>query len=229
MKKHNARIYALAAGAGLIMAAVATAYSQDSTNSPTGDGSADQMVPAGQAFAFSVDGTVPGSYQWLRNGAAMDGQTNSILAFDSVQIGDAGYYSCNITNGADTVPTITAALQVYTMSPDLVIQVYGTPVSSSGSLGTCPGQYTGYVSFTKTLQQGWGWAPSTNTTIYTASDTTRTNTKVAFLGKYSDSGCAQTTVTVPYPAYSPAYRFTIYFTNNVPTTNYPITLSGFNP
>jgi hypothetical protein len=99
-----------------------------------------------------------------------------------------------------------------------------------GGSGTCPGKYAGYVIFTKTPAQGWGWSPSTNTTVYTATDTNQPNTKVQFVGDYGDSGCAQTTVTVPYPM-SPVYRFGIYFPqgSQVPTNAYPITLSGFNP
>ena len=229
MKKHTSRIYAIAASAGLLIAAASSAYPQQIGVPNTGDGSADQLVQVGEPFAFSVNAVDGGSYQWLRNGVAINGQTNSTLTFENTQIGDAGYYSCNIANGAEIVPTITASLQVYTITPDFLFVVYAQPITSGGGSGTCPGHYTGYVNYTKTVQQGWGWTPMTNTTIYTASDTTRTNTKVEYVGAYGDEGCNKTTVTIPYPAVSPAYRFSIYFTNNVPTTNYPITLSGFNP
>ena len=38
-------------------------------------------------------------------------------------------------------------------------------------------------------------------------------------------GALKPPVTIPYPPFSPVYRFGIYFTNNVPTsTNYPIVL-----
>ena len=107
------------------------------------------------------------------------------------------------------------------------IIVYGTPYLGGGSKGRCPGPYAGYVNYTKTISQGWGWAPTS--TIHTATDTNRTDTKVEYVGAYGDSGCAQTTVTIPNPTFSPVYRFTIYFTNNVPTsTNYPIVLTGFS-
>lgn len=230
MKTQTLRIYAIAACAGLLMAAGRSAYPQQTAVTQTRDESFDQLVQLGEPVAFSVDAMDGGSYQWLRSGAAISGQTNSTLIFENTQISDAGYYSCNVANGADIVPTITASLMVYTITPDFFgVVVYAQPITSSGSQGTCPGPYTGYVNYTKAPQQGWGWTPSTNTTTYTASDTTRTNTKVAYLGDYGDSGCAKTTVTIPYPTFSPAYRFTIYFTNNVPTTNYPITLGGFNP
>ena len=108
--------------------------------------------------------------------------------------------------------------------------MFGAPKVSNGTHGTCPGSYAGYVNFTKTISQGWGWAPATNTTtIFTASDGGgRTDTKIAYMGIYGDTGCNQTTVTIPNPPFSPSYRFTIYFPNNVPTANYSISLSGFN-
>lgn len=108
------------------------------------------------------------------------------------------------------------------------ITVFGTPLSGGGKKGSCPGPYTGYINYTKTVSQGWGWSPSG--TVHTVADGSgRTDTKVEFIGAYGDSGCNQTTVSIPNPTYSPVYRFTIYFTNNIPTNAYPITLTGFNP
>lgn len=108
--------------------------------------------------------------------------------------------------------------------------ILALPSSIPGSNGVCPGAYVGCVTYTKTVSQGWGWKPDTNTTVHTASDGGgRTDTKVEYAGKSGDHDCAQTSVTIPSPTSSTAYRFTIYFPNNVPTTNYPIILSGFNP
>lgn len=107
------------------------------------------------------------------------------------------------------------------------VTVYATPVVSSGSNGICPGGYIGYVKYEKTTAQGWGWAPTN--TVHTATDTNRADTKVEFLGRLNDTGCNQTTVSVAQPCFSTKYRFTIYFTNNVPTNSYPIELEGFSP
>jgi hypothetical protein len=115
-----------------------------------------------------------------------------------------------------------------TITPHDDIVVYSFPTTSSGSSESCPGAYTGYINYIL-APPIWGFVPSTNATVYTASDTNRTDTKVEYVGAYGDEGCAQTTVTIPYPAVSPAYRFSIYFTNDVPSTNYTITLHGFNP
>jgi hypothetical protein len=101
-------------------------------------------------------------------------------------------------------------------------------VVGGGSQGSCPGAYAGYVNYTKTVSQGWGWAPDSGT-VHTARDNTRSNTKVTYYGRNGDKGCNQTAVTVPNPPPSTKYRFAIYFPNNVPTGAYPITLTGFNP
>jgi hypothetical protein len=196
----------------------------------------DQLVPIGSNTTFTVVATNgPLAYQWLRNGNAIGGQTNDSLNIGNAQVADVGLYTCNVFKDTEFVPTRAASLMVFTSRIDPQtgvdpIVVFGTPLAGSGSQGTCPGSYTGYVNYTKSLPQ-WGWAPDTSNgnTIFTATDTNRTNTKIQYGGAYGDNSCNQTTVTVPNVPISPVYRFTIYFTNNVPTNAYPITLDGFLP
>jgi hypothetical protein len=134
-----------------------------------------------------------------------------------------------LTANALTTSATTSGAIAASMPAGGPIIVFGTPYPGSGSQGSCPGHYAGYVYYSKPVSQGWGWAPITGATVLTATDTNRTNTKVQYFGSYGDAGCAQTTVSIPYPPFSPAYVFWIYFTNNVPTsTNYPIVLTGFN-
>ena len=225
MKTRTLRINTIAAIAGLLLAAGGAAYPQESAAPGVRDRSADQLVRLGDPVSFAADAVAGGSYQWMHTGIPIDGQTNSTLTIENTQISDAGFYFCNIANNAEIVPTITASLEVYTITPEFDVVVYAPPVTDPGSLPTCPGAYAGYVNYVPT--NVWGWTPSTNTTIYTASDNTRTNTKVEYVGGYGDEGCHKTTVTIPSPTFSPEYRFTIYFTSDVPTTNYPITLTGF--
>jgi hypothetical protein len=189
----------------------------------------DQGVDEGSSTTFTVGATNGDlAYQWLRNGAVMDGQTNSSLALENVGTNDVALYSCNVAKGTEVVPTRAASLSVAVATAS-GFTIYTTPVTSSGSSGTCPGAYAGYAIYTKSVANGWGWAPTSGATVHTASDTTRSDTKVTYSGRYGDAGCAQTTVTVPHPTSSPKYRFTIYFPNNVPTGTYPLTLSGFDP
>ena len=42
------------------------------------------------------------------------------------------------------------------------IVVFGFPVSGKGTQGTCPGKYVGYINYTKSATNGWGWAPDTS-------------------------------------------------------------------
>jgi Immunoglobulin domain len=196
----------------------------------------DQMAGFGSNAVFTVTASNTDSYQWLRNGNPLDDQTNASLVVSNCSISDVGYYSCNLYKGMETVPTRSASLMVYTNSTDPQtgvdpVVVFSLPLSSSGGTGTCPGHYAGYVNYTKTVANGWGWAPDTTNgnTSFIASDTNRPDTKIQYAGKYGDNGCDQTGVAVPSPAISPVYRFTIYFTNNVPTNAYAITLDGFKP
>jgi hypothetical protein len=246
MNKHISHLVSLAAITGWFVIAgniaqAQTADTLDQSEFPTITAQpVDQAVTVGSNTVLSVQAINADSYQWQSNGVAIEGQTNSTLILENVGVNDAGSYSCDVSkNGGEAVPTRAAALNVVVSSPGAVmaslpgggpIVVYGGPKLSGGTQGTCPGNYAGYVNYTKTISQGWGWAPSTNTTtIFTASDGSgRTDTKIAYMGKFGDTGCDQTIVTIPNPPFSPSYRFTIYFPNNVPTTNYPITLTGFN-
>lgn len=220
----------------------------------------DQVVLTGSNVVLSVQAANANGYQWRRNGAPIEGQTNNCLVIEQVGVESAGAYSCDVSkDGGEPVPTRTAAVSVETtastasssalavsantasvstasvtpadMTGGGPITVFGGPKVGGGIQGTCPGKYAGYIIYTKTISQGWGWAPATNTTtVFTASDGGgRTDTSVVYGGINGDYGCGQTTVTIPNPPYSPVYRFTIYFPNNVPTTNYPIILTGFNP
>jgi hypothetical protein len=241
MKKYIPHIITLAAITGLVVITGNSVHAQsadlvDQSEFPTITAQPnDQAVTVGSNAVLSVQAINADNYQWQSNGVAIEGQTNSTLTIENVGVSSAVSYSCNVSqNGGDAVPTRAASLNVVMTSSFMggdQITLYGLPKASGGTQGTCPGRYAGYINFTKTISQGWGWAPSTNTTTtFTASDGSgRTDTKIAYMGKYGDTGCDQTTVTIPNPPFSPSYRFTIYFPNNVPTTNYPIVLTGFNP
>lgn len=196
----------------------------------------DLCVPFGSTATFIVTAFNANGYQWLRNGNPIPNATNSTLTIQNVQIQNVGYYSCDVFKDFESVPTRSALLQVFSSSIDPKtgvdpVVVYSFPCLGAGGSGSCPGSYSGYVNYTKPYTNGWGWSPDTTNgnTVFTASDTNQANTKVQYFGAYGDVGCNQTTVTIPNPALSPVYRFTIYFPSSAPTNPYPITLSGFNP
>jgi hypothetical protein len=191
----------------------------------------DQTLPVGGSTVLSVFAGNANGFQWYRNGVAITGQTNNTLLLQNIGTNDVGLYACAVLNGDQMVPTRAANVCVYTpLSGENRTILYATPVQSGGSSGTCPGSYAGYVSYTKTVSQGWGWAPTAGTTSHVAADgTSRVDTKIVYLGRSLDSDCNQTQVTVPDPTYSTKYRFTIYFPGDVPTNSYPIVLTGFDP
>src|SRR6267142_6904717 len=95
----------------------------------------DQAIRVGSNAVFTAQATNGNlTFQWFRNGVAMDSQTNSDLVLESVGIGDVGYYTCNISkDGGESVPTRMASLNVFTDTGGGPITVYGSPVISGGS------------------------------------------------------------------------------------------------
>ena len=159
----------------------------------------------------------------------LSGETNSTLSIASAQHTDVGFYRARI-KGSKEVTSAAASLQVFTTSGTLMT-LFGGPVMSSGTGSTpCPSGYVGYVNYKKSLPD-WGWVPTQGVATYIAADgTTRSDTKLEMSGSSGDHPCNQTPDTVAGPLRSAKYRFTIYFPNNVPSTNqYPIKLTGFNP
>src|SRR5215469_7616618 len=77
----------------------------------------DQCLPLGGTATYSVVATNATGYQWLFNGVTMDGQTNSSVTVSNVDLTSVGYYSAFVFNGGDSVPTRSAALDVYTSGP----------------------------------------------------------------------------------------------------------------
>ena len=242
MYQKNSRIITYVAINGLVVFAGINAYANDSALVVQSDfpkiiyQPEDQMVNVGSNATFTVTAQNADGYQWLHNGNLITDQTNTSLTITNCGVNDVGYYSCNVFKEIETVPTRSASLMIYTSSIDPQtgvdpVVVFGLPLLGSGGSGTCPGKYAGYINFTKTSQQGWGWAPDTSNgnTHFIASDTNRPDTKIQYGGAYGDNGCGQTGIAVASPAMSPVYRFTIYFPNNVPTNAYNITLDGFKP
>ena len=71
-------------------------------------------VTPGQSAAFTVSATgIPEpSYQWLKGGTNLVGQTGATLNIPSADAGDAGVYSVIVSNGAGSVTSASATLTV---------------------------------------------------------------------------------------------------------------------
>ena len=101
-------------------------------------------VNQGQSTTLSVSvaGTEPFTYQWRRNGVAIEGATGASLALSAVQAAAAGSYTVTITNAAGSVTSAAGVLTVntapvITQQPRSVAVLSGSPatlsVAASGS------------------------------------------------------------------------------------------------
>jgi hypothetical protein len=73
-----------------------------------------KVLSVGNALSLNVGvtGTPPFSYQWLRDGVAIPGQTNQSLAISAVALLDAGDYTVQVTNAAGSVVSTAATVTV---------------------------------------------------------------------------------------------------------------------
>jgi len=94
-----------------------------------------QTVNLGGNISFSVaaSGLGPLTYQWFFNGSPIAGGTGATLAFQSIQLGNAGTYTVAVSNSSGTATSNQAVLFVTNPAngPVLVAQ----PVSQSISSG----------------------------------------------------------------------------------------------
>jgi hypothetical protein len=116
-------------------------------------------VPGGSVtFSVSVLGAEPLTYQWLTNGVALPGQTNSALSIASVQPADFGPYAVLISNLGGSVLSDVANLAP-AVAPNLGSPSFASP-NFVFSLPTEPGPT--YVVEFKTNLQDPSWQPLTN-------------------------------------------------------------------
>src|SRR5438105_13505167 len=111
MKKQIVTLITSAAIAGVSLAARGADDSDQSEFPQLTHQPIDQAIRVGANAVFTAQATNGNlTFQWFRNGVAMDGQTNTDLVLESVGIGDVGYYTCNISkDGRESVPTRTAS------------------------------------------------------------------------------------------------------------------------
>lgn len=80
----------------------------------------DLTVVQGTSATLSASlstGSSPLTYQWLKNGVAIAGATNSLLTFATATLADAGKYSFTVTNAAGAVTSREATLTVNAAIP----------------------------------------------------------------------------------------------------------------
>jgi uncharacterized delta-60 repeat protein len=95
-----------------------------------------QVVTSGQNTALSVTATGDDlTYQWFKDGVAIDGATGSTLAIPSAGVPDLGSYTVTVTNSLGSV-TSTAAVLSGSGTPPTITQHPGVVVATSGTSAT---------------------------------------------------------------------------------------------
>lgn len=207
----------------------------------------DQVIKLKKKAVFKAEAENPGppsnlqlKYQWERRGpwatnfSEIVGATNKTFSIAKVSTNDVAYYRLRTSSINGIAYSEPAQLLVWTKHSPLTL--YGSPIVTSGSSGTCPGSYVAYVNYKKSAAEGWGWAPDHDFggSTHSAADNNFTDTNVQPQGITDDLFCLQTIVSNTH-AGNPApedtkYRFTIYFTVSHSSPNpYPLTLNGFKP
>jgi len=144
-------IYATALSASSIEAQYAAAYG---SNTPPQIGVQPRNVTnyatLSATFSASAFGTVPLSYQWKKNGVAINGATASTYTISGLASSDAGAYTVDISNAAGSTNSAVANLTVLNVPttpqviPDLVVHLPFddnlTDVTGRGNNGTAYAQ-----------------------------------------------------------------------------------------
>jgi alpha-tubulin suppressor-like RCC1 family protein len=103
------------------------------------------LVRGTARFSIRVEGAEPLSYQWLREGVFLPGQTNQMLTLSNLAFSAAGNYSVRIANRYGSAQSDDAALRVQT------IVGYG---QQSELLDGLPSDGTGVVALATGLSRG---------------------------------------------------------------------------
>jgi Leucine-rich repeat (LRR) protein len=95
------------------------------------------VIEEGMSFDFTLEVTGQfNSYQWYKNGLAMDGQNTNTLHFDAASMNDEGVYSLKVTNSVVDSLTLESNNVVLTIvtdvndEPALSGKVYPNPVTN---------------------------------------------------------------------------------------------------
>lgn len=145
----------------------------------------------GVALTVVATGNAPLSYQWYRGVTLLAGATTSLLSINPVTAGDAGSYTCVVSNGCGSVTSNPAVLTVNTTpSPPGAVpgSRCGPGTVNLQATGASAGDYRWYVS----LIDPTAIPGETNGTYTTPSLTASANYYASIL----ISGCESTRVPV---------------------------------
>jgi Immunoglobulin I-set domain len=165
-------------------------------------------VFVGQSFSLSVtaSGSLPLSYQWRKDGAAIGGATDSVLPRTDVTTADSGGYDVVVTNNFGSVTSQVATISISSATQPQVVQA---PVSETFYAGY-PATFTvvatgGELSY-QWKKGGTDIPGATDATLALSNITTNdAGTYTVSISNAAGSTSASATLTVllpaaPYPA-----------------------------
>ena len=89
-------------------------------------------VGANVTFAITATGTAPLSFQWRKDGVALEGKTSASLTLEAVAVADAGKYSVVVSNA---VGVATSAEAILTVKPPGAPAITIQPISQTVNVG----------------------------------------------------------------------------------------------
>ena len=183
-----------------------------------------EVVPEGGSTTLSVSVEAKGNYfyQWYLQGERILGATSSSLTITNVSTNNIGYYTCYATDGVRL--GLSEPIQVLSLTTNqTVTYISARPAPANGGLlGSCPGPYSGYVTF--------GWVKAIGGSA-TASATWGACSAIRWDSLYGNGCCLGSSCSLTATA-NRWYGFTAYFPPGSPPTGtaiYTLQLSGFYP
>ncbi|MFZ5603430.1 MAG: immunoglobulin domain-containing protein [Pseudomonadota bacterium] len=158
---------------------------------------ADTVIYEGKSTTFSVatNSTKPLTYAWYKDGSQLSNKTASTLTISSATPGNAGTFSCKVSDGVTTVSCASFKLTVnkivrITQQPVNQIQSAGTSASLSvTATGTAPLSYQWYYN-------GTAISGATTSTLKFASATVNNSGKYYCVVKNPGSSATSTTASL---------------------------------
>ena len=117
-------------GSGTILRSTAAPMPPTLAAAPAG---VTEMLGGIASFIVRARGSLPLSYQWFRNGAALAGETKSDLIRTPLVATDAGSYTVSVTNSAGTVTSAPATLSLLPAPRAIVDRTFHADDSLDGT------------------------------------------------------------------------------------------------
>lgn len=161
-----------------------------------------KTVTSGSTTTFTVvaRGTPAPTYQWLKDGVEIPGETSSVLRVTSVSASDVGSYTVRVSNSQGTVTSQPATLAIAT-APQITLQPQSQTVNqgqtvtlSADATGTAPLTYTWYKGSADNTPVATG-----PTYTFTATANSAGQYHVVVSNTYGSDRSADVTVTVIGP------------------------------